>query len=244
MPASEFPSARGYILPPDCFRRTDGRWKSVCEVGSTGKGAPRKVDPFPSAWYRSAGFTVLRAPRSSVSRPPRRLLVLAPQQQVDRLSDEGRDVPVLRVRHHLPHPVPRRLIETERDDQWLSNHSLQRRWRRGGTLTPVSIQNNSGLSQGFLPTLHGSLSLQQPAAGTVGRLVAIAKPRARHRTARVHHAARRRGGGLAARGARAARDARDWASAQLVVRRLAAPCNGASPRPEGSRLCRRSGLRD
>jgi hypothetical protein len=74
--------------------------------------------------YRSAGLRQLRPHSMSMDRPSRRLLVLALQQQVDRLSDEGRGVSVFGVGDHLPHPVPRRLIETERDDQWLSNHSL------------------------------------------------------------------------------------------------------------------------
>jgi hypothetical protein len=100
---------------------------------------------------------------------------------------------------------------------WAAGRSLRVIGRVGEGWRPlspwISIQNNSGLPKDFLPTLHGSLSLQQPAAGTVGRLVAIAgaagpkageKPRARHRTARVHHASRRRGGGVATCGTRAA----------------------------------------
>jgi hypothetical protein len=55
---------------------------------------------------------------------PRRLLVLAPQHQVDPLPDEGRGAPVLRVRDELSHPVPRRLIQAEGDDPCLSCHSL------------------------------------------------------------------------------------------------------------------------
>jgi hypothetical protein len=56
--------------------------------------------------------------------PSRRLLVLALQEQLDALSDEGRGVPVLRVRDQLSHPVPRRLIHAEGDDSRLSCHSL------------------------------------------------------------------------------------------------------------------------
>ena len=56
--------------------------------------------------------------------PPRRLLALPLQQQLDALSDEGRGVPVLRVGDQLPHPVPRRLIHAEGDDSRLSYHSL------------------------------------------------------------------------------------------------------------------------
>src|SRR2546421_3138148 len=59
-----------------------------------------------------------------MGRPPRRLLLLALQQQLDALSDERRGVPVLRVRDQLPHPVPRRLIHAEGDDSRLSCHSL------------------------------------------------------------------------------------------------------------------------
>jgi hypothetical protein len=56
--------------------------------------------------------------------PPRRLLVLLLQQQLDALSDERRGVPVLRVGDQLPHEVPRRLIHAEGDDSRLSYHSL------------------------------------------------------------------------------------------------------------------------
>jgi hypothetical protein len=91
-------SARGYILPPGRFRRTDGRWKSLCP----GKIAGKAIDLHPGMQVsRRLFFT-------SMDRPPRRLLILALQQQVDRLSDEGRGVSIFRVGDHLPHPVPRR----------------------------------------------------------------------------------------------------------------------------------------
>jgi hypothetical protein len=80
------------------------------------------------------------------------------------------------------------------------------------TSTAALIQNNSGLPQGPLPTLRGRLSLQQNCMGrgpTGGhcwcrRSKAGRKPRARHRTARVHHGPRWCGGGVAACRARAA----------------------------------------
>src|SRR5262249_38651409 len=62
--------------------------------------------------------------RCPMPAPPRWLLVLAPQQQLDPFSDERRGVAVLRVRRHLPHPVPRCLVQAEGDDARLSCHSL------------------------------------------------------------------------------------------------------------------------
>jgi hypothetical protein len=123
MSLSAFPSARGYIPPPDNFRRTDGPWKSVCR----GVEGQRLAEEGRSVFItvRQVGrFSQLRPHSTSMGRPPRRLLVLALQQQVDRFSDERRGVSVSRVRDHISHPVPRRLIEAERDDQRLSRHSL------------------------------------------------------------------------------------------------------------------------
>jgi hypothetical protein len=98
--------------------RTGARGRTArLQPSATGQGCP--------------GRRSLPAPVQDPSRPSRptyapsrRLLVLLPQQQVDPLSDEGRGGPVSRVRDHLSHPVPRRLIEAERDDQRLSRHSL------------------------------------------------------------------------------------------------------------------------
>jgi hypothetical protein len=69
----------------------------------------------------------------------------------------------------------------------------------------ASIQNNSGLSQGLRRPLVAGWACGIPTGG--------GSPHARHETPRVHHAARRRGGGVAARGACAtAADAADWFS--------------------------------
>ena len=57
------------------------------------------------------------------------------------------------------------------------------------------------------------------------------------RAPRVHHAARRRGSGVAARGARAAAgDAGDRVSQQPTARRGPEPSAGVSPGPERSRF--------
>jgi transposase len=97
----------------------------VVSVERTGAGSRPARGRLPGRWIDlHPGMQVSgRLCSTSMGRPARWLLVLALQQQVDRLSDEGRVVPVSRVRDHLPHPVPRRLIKSERDDQRLSNHS-------------------------------------------------------------------------------------------------------------------------
>jgi hypothetical protein len=64
-------------------------------------------------------------------------------------------------------------------------------------------------------------------------------PHARHRTARVHHAARRRGGDVAARGAGAAiEDAGAWISRQRVGGWLYEHGSCRPQRLERGRLCR------
>jgi hypothetical protein len=92
-PDSAFPSGRGYHLTRRWFRRTDGRQRSNGEAprpSATAKVAPVQ-DPSPPSWPTCG--------------PPRRLLFLAPQEQVDALSDEGRGGPVFRVRDELPSPM-------------------------------------------------------------------------------------------------------------------------------------------
>src|SRR3974390_1563478 len=60
-----------------------------------------------------------------------------------------------------------------------------------------------------------------------------------YKAARVHHACRRCGGGMAARGRRAAADdAGDWISEQHIVERLYALSDCLSRRTTRGRLCR------
>ena len=77
------------------------------------------------------------------------------------------------------------------------------------------------------------------AQGSVGRLIAHGR-KVPMLTARVHHAARRRGGGVAARGARAAGgDAGDRISPRCIVRGGRVVAGGTPPGLEGNRLRRR-----
>jgi hypothetical protein len=83
-PASAFPSGRGHHLTRRSSRRTDGRQRSDGEAprsSATGEGRP-DVDRRPRRRRRH------RPPRPTCG-PPRRLLVLLPQQQVDALSDHA-----------------------------------------------------------------------------------------------------------------------------------------------------------
>src|SRR5262249_48025003 len=98
---------------------TDGRYTSDGEAPTataTGEGCPGRR-PLP------APLQLPSPPSRPAHAPPRRLLVLALQQQVDALSDEGRGVPVLRVRDQLSLPAPRRLINAQCDASRLPCHS-------------------------------------------------------------------------------------------------------------------------
>src|SRR6476646_12278410 len=81
-----------------------------------------------------------------------------------------------------------------------------------GPAAATSIQKNSGLPQGPADLSPGRLLMRQTAcapavlAGKISARHLGGSPHARHEAARVHHAARWRGGRVAARGARAAAD--------------------------------------
>lgn len=110
------------VYPPAChFRRTDGRQRSVCGVrtGSRWATLPKK-----SGRPRRPRYGIRSRPSRPACRPSGRLLILALQQKVDAFSDEGRGVPVSRVRGQLPHPFPRCFIHAEGDDSRLSNHAF------------------------------------------------------------------------------------------------------------------------
>jgi hypothetical protein len=100
------------VLPHPPVVPSNGRALEVKRRGPTAIGDGRRLPQDPSR------------PSRPTCGPPRRLLVLLPQQQLDALSDERRGVPVPRVRDKLPHKVPRRLIHAEGDHSRLSCHSL------------------------------------------------------------------------------------------------------------------------
>jgi hypothetical protein len=50
------------------------------------------------------------------------MLVLLLEKHFDALPDESGRGLVFRVWDRPPHPISRRLVQTERDDDWLVNH--------------------------------------------------------------------------------------------------------------------------
>ena len=109
------------VLPRLPVVPSNGRAPDAKRRGPTGIGAPRRL---PGRRSLPAPLQDPSPPSRPTCAPSRRLLVLLPQQQVDALSDEGRGVPVSRVRDQPSHPVPRSLIQAEADDSRLSCHSL------------------------------------------------------------------------------------------------------------------------
>ena len=111
-PASGLPSGRGYYLTRRSSRRTDGA--VVQTARPLGHRRLAKMAPVQEPSY----------PSRPTCGPPRRLLFLLLQQQLDPLPDERRGLLVPRVRDQPPHEVPRRLIQAEGDDSGFCFHSL------------------------------------------------------------------------------------------------------------------------
>ena len=92
------------------------------------------------------------------------------------------------------------------------------------------------------------INLKTAKALGLDRAADFARPRRRGdrmRAARVHHAARRRGGSVATWGASAAGgSAAGWIPPRWIVRRRCAPSNQLSPWAASNRLCRRTECND